>query len=456
MPKVQLPTTWQTTKLDDISLDISYGYTASSTQDDTGTKLLRITDIQNNSVHWSNVPYCIIDPVKFEKYRLRTKDLVFARTGATVGKSYLLKNDVPNAVYASYLIRVRSSESVSIDFLAHFFQSKEYWNQISDFSAGIGQPNVNGTKLKNLIVPIPSMSEQIVIADKLDALLAQVESTKARLDRIPQILKRFRQSVLKAAVSGKLTEDFCSSQWERVNIGQIALDIRYGTSKKCSESKGSTPVLRIPNIGDRYIDQKNLKFADFDAKESSKLELKPGDLLLIRSNGSLDLVGKTALVRESDSGLLFAGYLIRLRLDIRIADPGYVSICLRSPDMRTVIEEKAKSTSGVNNINSKELASLQLSLPTIHTQHKIVRRVDQLFAYADRIEQQVNNALERVNNLTQSILAKAFRGELTKQWRKDNPELISGDNSAEALLERIKAERAAMKPAKRSRKKTSA
>ncbi|MEC8902136.1 MAG: restriction endonuclease subunit S, partial [Pseudomonadota bacterium] len=91
--------------------------------------------------------------------------------------------------------------------------------------------------------------------------------------------------------------------------------------------------------------------------------------------------------------------------------------------------------------------------PPLEEQTEIVRRVDQLFAHADRIEQQVNNALARVNNLTQSILAKAFRGELTEQWRKDNPELITGENSAEALLDRIKAERAAMKPAKKSRQK---
>lgn len=92
------------------------------------------------------------------------------------------------------------------------------------------------------------------------------------------------------------------------------------------------------------------------------------------------------------------------------------------------------------------------SLPSLKEQTEIVRQVDQLFAYADRIEQQVNNALNRVNNLTQSILAKAFRGELTEQWRKDNPDLISGENSAEALLERIREERAAMQPAKKSRK----
>ncbi|HBM9794089.1 TPA: restriction endonuclease subunit S, partial [Escherichia albertii] len=90
----------------------------------------------------------------------------------------------------------------------------------------------------------------------------------------------------------------------------------------------------------------------------------------------------------------------------------------------------------------------------LYEQAEIVRRVEQLFAYADTIEKQVNNALARVNNLTQSILAKAFRGELTAQWRAENPDLISGENSAAALLEKIKAERAASRGKKASRKKS--
>ncbi|HGA9028146.1 TPA: restriction endonuclease subunit S, partial [Salmonella enterica subsp. enterica serovar Saintpaul] len=99
------------------------------------------------------------------------------------------------------------------------------------------------------------------------------------------------------------------------------------------------------------------------------------------------------------------------------------------------------------------IKSLPLILPPLQEQHEIVRRVEQLFAYADTIEKQVNNALTRVNSLTQSILAKAFRGELTAQWRAENPELISGENSAAALLEKIKAERAASGGKKTSRKK---
>ncbi|HFQ9192079.1 TPA: restriction endonuclease subunit S, partial [Escherichia coli] len=106
------------------------------------------------------------------------------------------------------------------------------------------------------------------------------------------------------------------------------------------------------------------------------------------------------------------------------------------------------------NLNLNKVREIPILLPSLPEQHEIVRRVEQLFAYADTIEKQVNNALARVNNLTQSILAKAFRGELTAQWRAENPELISGENSAAALLEKIKAERAASWGKKASRKKS--
>lgn len=200
-----IPANWCVTKLDNISSDISYGYTAKSSSDHIGPRLLRITDIQDNRVDWSGVPFCEIDEKAKCKYLLQSGDLVVARTGATVGKSFLIRGEIPESVYASYLIRVRLPEQASIEFLSYFFQSPDYWKQITEFSAGIGQPNVNGSKLKDLSVPLPPLAEQKQIAAKLDELLAQVDTIKTRLDAIPHILKRFRQSVLAAAVSGKLT-----------------------------------------------------------------------------------------------------------------------------------------------------------------------------------------------------------------------------------------------------------
>lgn len=117
------PEEWVWTNVGEISKIIHYGYTASSTDEPTGTKMLRITDIQNNIVNWDTVPFCEIEPKEKEKYLLRDGDLVFARTGATVGKSFLIRGIIPDAVFASYLIRIILSKHIEKYFVYDFFQS---------------------------------------------------------------------------------------------------------------------------------------------------------------------------------------------------------------------------------------------------------------------------------------------------------------------------------------------
>ena len=352
---------------------------------------------------------------------------------ALVGKEY-------NEQIASTGFDVLRTNSVDSKWIFFHVRSQAFIEAMCEKVQGALYPAVKSVDVRGFIIPLPPLAEQKEIAILLDNLLAQVDTLKTRLDAIPNILKRFRQSVLAAAVSGKLTEEWRDIKAfdKFIKIGEIALDIRYGTSKKCDYDNGSIPVLRIPNIATGSIDLNNLKFADFEPNELENLKLKKGDLLLIRSNGSVDLVGKTALITEKDVHCLFAGYLIRIRFDQTKAFPKYIVYCLQSPRIRQVIEIQARSTSGVNNINSKEIATLELPFPPIEEQKEIVRRVEELFAFADQIEQQVKAAQQRVNHLTQAILAKAFRGELTAQWREQNPDLISGENSAAALLARIK------------------
>ncbi|EKZ7912103.1 restriction endonuclease subunit S [Salmonella enterica] len=374
--------------------------------------------------------------------------VAIAMYGATIGKTSILGIDA--TTNQACAVGTPIKDITSSIFLYYFLLNEK--NTFIKKGKGGAQPNISQAVIKEHPLSLPPYAEQKIIAEKLDTLLAQVDSTKACLERIPQILKRFRQAVLAAVVNGKAV-NIDTDENTLTTLGNIAKNIKYGTSKKCSETQGSTAVLRIPNIGPGYIINSNLKYADFDQKELVTLTLKEGDLLLIRSNGSVDLVGKVAVISENDTEYLYAGYLIRVRLDKERAAPKYISYCLQSPQLRQVIENIARSTSGVNNINSKELASLEIPLTPLPEQHEIVRRVEQLFAWADTIEKQVNNALTRVNSLTQSILAKAFRGELTAQWRAENPSLISGENSAAALLEKIKAERAASGGKKTSCKK---
>ncbi|RCW67725.1 type I restriction enzyme S subunit [Marinobacter nauticus] len=336
------------------------------------------------------------------------------------------------------------------DYLVYWYRSVA--RKIEQMGTGTTVKGIRLEALKGLDFALPPLAEQKVIADKLDTLLAQVENTKARLERIPQILKRFRQSVLAAAVSGRLTEEWRGSSdligWEAGELGRFVEKPRYGSSAK-SQKSGDVPVLRMGNLQDGKLDWADLVYTS-DLEEIEKYRLETGDVLFNRTN-SPELVGKTSIFR-GEREAIYAGYLIKIKC-LPGLNPEFLNYQLNSPKAKDYC--KAVKSDGVSqsNINAKKLAAYPLHCPPPEEQAEIVRQVDQLFAHADRIEQQVNNALARVNNLTQSILAKAFRGELTAQWRKDNPELISGENSAEALLERIKAERAAVAKPKRGKAK---
>ena len=199
-----LPDGWRWVTVYEIAQRIHYGYTESATEDAIGPKFLRITDIQNNSVNWDSVPYCRIDEVKQEQYLLEENNLVFARTGATVGKSFLIQGSIPDAVFASYLIRIILEEEIYAKYVYAFFQSQSYWMQIHQGKLGSGQPNVNAKILSQITLPLPPFLEQQAIVSEIDRRLSvadEVEKTvTAELKRAEQL----RQSILKQAFSGKL------------------------------------------------------------------------------------------------------------------------------------------------------------------------------------------------------------------------------------------------------------
>ena len=349
-------------------------------------------------------------------------------------------------------------------------------------------------------LPLPPFAEQKVIADKLDTLLAQVENTKARLERIPKILKRFRQSVLAAAVSGRLTDEWRNGvqvpsihgllekwksereklksekllkksfgpksdpspiiegvpeNWAWVNFDHIAEHSNnalkagpFGSALKKSDcvEKGfkvygqEQVIAGNERLVTYYVNPQ--KFEHLNA-----CSIKPGDILI----SLVGTIGKVlVLSQEAEAGIINPR-LVKLSIQEDI-NKSFVDLYLGSPVAHDFF--RGFSHGGTMEIlNLSILKELPIPLPPLEEQTEIVRQVDQLFAHADRIEQQVNNALARVNNLTQSILAKAFRGELTEQWRNENQALIGGENSAAALLEMIKSERAAVKPVKKTRSK---
>ena len=192
---------WQESELQTFCEETQYGFTASATTQQIGPHLLRITDIQNGQVNWKSVPYCVCPKPK--NYLLQKGDLLFARTGATTGKSFLI-GDCPESVFASYLIRVRVRDSVSVEYLYKFFQSPYYWNQITEGKEGTGQPNVNGAKLSALRVSIPPPEEQEAIVSHLDALQAKVQALRAWQNETSRELDALLPSILDKAFKGEL------------------------------------------------------------------------------------------------------------------------------------------------------------------------------------------------------------------------------------------------------------
>ena len=185
-------------------VDSQYGYTESASQEQVGPKFLRITDIQDGVVNWANVPFCKISDTDFERYAVSQNDIMIARTGATTGKSYLIVDDV-TAVFASYLIRIKiKSPKLQPQYLYGFMQSQMYWGQITEFSAGIAQPGVNAKKLKEIILPIPSVPEQVEIVRIIDALLAKEQQAKEVAEGVLGQIDLIKKAILARAFRGEL------------------------------------------------------------------------------------------------------------------------------------------------------------------------------------------------------------------------------------------------------------
>ena len=197
----ELPEGWEWTRLGCITDVIQYGL--SNSAESTGDyRLLRITDIQNGCVNWDTVPFTSTDEP--EKYLLHKDDIVFARTGATVGKSFLI-TDLPYAsVYASYLIRIRLINGISANYIYHFFNSYCYWEQVTDKAVGVGQPNCNGTALRELFIPLPSQAEQNRIVPVADKLLKIVDTITSEQESLSELIQTTKSKILDLAIRGKL------------------------------------------------------------------------------------------------------------------------------------------------------------------------------------------------------------------------------------------------------------
>ena len=403
----EVPGNWYWVKVADISSVIVYGVSESA-KSEGKFKLLRITDIQDNAVNWNTVPYTDYPESKSENYILQAGDILFARTGATVGKSYLVDDDVPeNAIYASYLIKVRVSNMIIPQYVKYFFESGFYWEQIANNSVGVGQPNVNGSSLGNLWVPIPPIQEQRRIVDKLVSWCLMIDKISVNQELITQQIEELRNHILNLAISGKLVpQETCDEPakelLKRINpifsptdnrhYENIELSIpetwcwatvgdlfNHNTGKALNSSNHSGIMMDYITTSNLYWDRFDLstvKQMPFTEKDLEKCTVTKGDLLICEGGD----VGRSA-IWNYNYDIRIQNHIHRLR--------GKANICVRYFFYVFMLYKQRNYIGGkgvaIQGLSSRDLNRLVIPLPPLNEQYRIAKSVDNLFSTIDNI-----------------------------------------------------------------------
>jgi type I restriction enzyme, S subunit len=390
---------WPVASLGEIAGSVDYGVTASADAKPVGPKFLRITDIQDDKVDWASVPFCDADARKLSSALLVDGDIVFARTGATTGKSFLVRDPPKSAVFASYLIRVRPSERLDSSYLSHFFRSPDYWNQVASSARGAAQPGINATVLKSLMIPVAPITEQRRIA----AILDKADAIRRKREHALTLADDLLRSVFLEMFGDPSTN---SKGWPVGSIRDLIVDAKYGTSQKADVEEGSYPVLRMGNLTySGRIDTTDLKYLDLKDNEIEKYTVRRGDILFNRTN-SRELVGKTAVVM-ADKVYAYAGYLVRARTNSR-ANPHYISAFLNSTFGKATLQGMCKSIIGMANINAQEFQNIRIPVPPVDLQN----RFGAVLERTEATRQLLMADLRHATDLFAALSQRAFAGNL--------------------------------------------
>ena len=487
-----LPDGWVWTTLGEVCQPPQYGWTTRAQSRGT-LHLLRTTDITSGSIDWETVPFCQKEPDDKKKYLLKDGDVVISRAGS-VGFSCLIRGP-KQAVFASYLIRFRP---VIIDelFLSYFLKSPAYWLAVSESKLGIAVQNVNATKLKKIALPIAPLPEQHRIVAKIEELFTKLDAGINELHKAQSQLKRYRQSVLKAAFEGKLTETWRAKHQDDIEPASVLLerilkerrekweaeqlegmqakrktpkDDKWKTRYKepiapdtsdLSElpegwkwikleqvtdliTKGSSPKwqgFNYVNKGILFLRSQNVGWGGLDLSNIAHLpeafNKKERKSILETGDVLLNLVGasigRTAIASDKLEGANMNQAVALIRLVKDGLDNKFLMNYLLSSDAQSTIHEKKVDVARAN-LSLTDVSEFAVPLPPLLEQQAIVSEVESRLSITDEVEKTVTAELKRAEQLRQSILKKAFSGKLVPQDPNDEP--------ASALLERIKAEK---------------
>ena len=460
----------------------------------TFVPILRANNI-NRQLNYADLVYVPREKIKDEQF-VKAFDIIIAMSSGSknlVGKAAQSHQDYHGG-FGTFCGLVRVSPQLNRQFIGLFFQSPDYRNKIFRLSSGMNINNLRGEHIESMSVPIPSLPEQHRIVAKIEELFTKLDAGINALHKAQSQLKRYRQSVLKAAFEGKLTEAWRAEHqeelepasvllerilkarrekweteqleqmrakekmpkddkwkakykepvapdmielpklpkgWTWATVEQLSTKIQYGSSKKTDADSNGVPVLRMGNIVDGKIVLNNLKYLPKEHNEFPELLLNKGDLLFNRTN-SRELVGKTAVYTGIPNPCSFASYLIRVRFHPSI-DSMIAAYYINSVYGKDWILSVVSQQAGQANVNGTKLKLLAVPMPPEKEQQVLVEEVERHLFAADEVEKTITAELKRAEQLRQSILKKAFSGKLVSQDPNDEP--------ASVLLERIKIQK---------------
>lgn len=411
---------------------------------------------------------------------LRHGDVLISRLGDPLGKACVYPGIDPHAVTAVDVCIFRPGESpINPTLIAHFLNSMGARAEIDTHASGTTRKRITGKKLKSVQIPLAPLNEQSRIVDKIEALFSQLDKGEEAIRTVKALLKRYRQSVLKAAVTGELTADWRAENAGKLEHGRDLLAHILKTRRETWSGRGKykepvepdtsdlpelpegwvwtsvdhlamvfggltknakrralptkRPMLRVANVYQNCLDLTDVHEIGLTANEIERVQLQIHDLLVVEGNGSKDQIGRMAIWRNEIPNAVHQNHLIKIRLFEHELSQ-FILNWFQSPNGRVAVEAVASSTSGLHTLSISKIASLPVPLPCLAEAKIIVEHIEDAFGRIVHLESACERELMRTTSLRQSILKDAFTGLLVEQDPTDEP--------AANLLARIKAARA--------------
>ena len=302
---------------------------------------------------------------------------------------------------------IRSGPKVLSKWLWYFVRQRSVREKAQQhFRGSAGQQRVPADFLKELKVPVPNIAEQ-------RRVLSRITDCMERIDEIRTLRSQISLATA-ALLPSSLASTFVNlkAEYPSVAIGECLIESRYGTSRRCDAPSTATPVLRIPNVSRERLSFDDLKYCELDDIELDRLRLRNGDILVVRTNGSPNIVGRCAVYVEGDRSVAFASYLIRLRIDLDKADPNFLAFFLTSTMGRDAIAGIRRTSAGQYNVNSENLREIKVPLPPLSIQKETTERLTEQRAVVRTIEECQTVRAAEADPLMSAVLQKAFAGDL--------------------------------------------